>query len=117
MADFCFDTVGLNCREKQQVSVSKLRRPGCSSVRKQLKTNGGRDRTRTSDLLRVNLSLSAYIADSFSGLLPPIRRVRVSTALIEQHSEQQFPCSTILISGLGSRFCSQRSFTTAILPR
>jgi hypothetical protein len=75
--------------------------------------NGGRDRTRTCDLLRVNLSVTPYITDSFRGLPTPLRPVCVSTALIEQHSEQQFgrvPC----IAANGDVF---RRSTTAILPR
>ena len=75
--------------------------------------NGGRDRTRTCDLLRVNLSVTPYIADSFIGLHTPLRPVCVSTALIEQHSEQRFGC-TPLVAANGD---IGRRFTTAILPR
>ena len=74
--------------------------------------DGGRDRTRTCDLLRVNLSVNPYIADSFSGLLRPMRPPCVSTALIEQHSEQQFGCVTeAVLDDVGRRS------TTAILLR
>jgi hypothetical protein len=65
----------------------------------------------------VNLSVSGYIADSFGGLLPPVRRFGVSTALIEQHSEQQFGCGEVVISGFCFGICVPRLFTAAILPQ
>ena len=78
-----------------------------------IEMNGGRDRTRTCDLLRVNLSVLPYITDSFSGPHTPPRPLRVSTALNEQHSEQQFG-SVSLIAANGD---FGRGSTTAILPR
>jgi hypothetical protein len=50
--------------------------------------NGGRAGTRTPDLLRVNSTVIAHIADSYGGLAPFVRRVRVCPALIAQLSEQ-----------------------------
>jgi hypothetical protein len=77
-----------------------------------IENNGGRDRTRTCDLLRVNLSVTPYIADSFSGLHTPLRPVCVSTALIEQHFEQQFASrAEASLDAVGLRS------TMAILPR
>ena len=75
--------------------------------------NGGRDRTRTCDLLRVNLSVTPYIADSFIGLHTPLRPVCVSTALIEQHSEQQFGG----VPRIAANGDVVRGSTMAILPR
>jgi hypothetical protein len=74
--------------------------------------DGGLDRTRICDLLRVNLSVLAYIADSFRGLLVSVRPLRVSTALIEQHSEQQFDSRPETVNDLNLPSC-----TTAIVSR
>jgi hypothetical protein len=51
---------------------------------------GGRSRARTADLLLVSLPVLPYIADFYRRVPSFQRHFRVSPALIEQHSEQQF---------------------------
>jgi hypothetical protein len=52
--------------------------------------NGGRSRARTADPLLVSSTVMPYIADSYSGYASFLRPLRVSAALIAQHSEQLF---------------------------
>ena len=52
-----FDTVSIELRKKKEVNVSKLANLRGFVFCKLLKLNGGRDRTRTCDLLRVKQAL------------------------------------------------------------
>ena len=107
----CFDTVKTNARKACSHRIKTRQFNGIGGLYL-VEIHGGRDRTRTCDLLRVNLSVLPYITDSFSGLHTPLGPVCVSTALIEQHSEQQFACrAEAPQDGVGLRS------TMVILPR